>query len=360
MKSFLKFILVCFLLLIVGVYFGANYLLEKSAHSIAEVLVASAPKKDLKIEKLDIVGARVRGLNKIGFDTIIMKAIVNERKSITRKVNVTAHIENLSFRLTDFSKKPLVTIGVAMDTANFKTFVNGKGNYSIDVHDFDSKIDLNSEKLRDKKTLKAELKKIFEVYLNFVDEGRIENLLEFKANSSFAFKGQQVEAKFGTKREDGYSILTVRREDIAQIASLFDEGMGEDEIDLITAYPTRAARLLHIKNNAQKMSGQAKNKKPGNPTDAYRHVMWSYMITKEYGADFAKKITDAHETGSTTNSEGDHLMDYNNNYIGREYASKGYTQDSILRRILRDKRVVWSAKQAMLRNRRARRSKRRR
>ena len=350
MKSILKVLFIGLLLLVAGLYFGVHYLFEKSAHQLADMLIQGAPKKDLKIKELHISRAGLKGWNRVGFDSVIMTATVNERQSITRRIAVSAAINNLSFSFEGMRQGQTMNIGIHMSDGKFETTVAGKGQYSIQVDDFSSEAPLDLNRLKSKAAAKSEIKKIFQLYLNFVDAGQTPMPLSFTANSSFALKGQQVSANFATKQENDISILTVRREDIAQIAKLFEGGMGEEEVDIITAHPTRAARLLHIKNDAQKISRSARGKHSGNPVDAYRHVTWSYLITKEYGADFAKLLTDAHETGSTTNSQGDHLMDYNNNYIGREYAQKNIPQNKILIRMLNDRRVVWSASQALARH----------
>ena len=76
------------------------------------------------------------------------------------------------------------------------------------------------------------------------------------------------------------------------------------------------------------------------PEDAYRHVLWSYLLTQEFDAEFAEKVTDAHEIGSTTNTEAEHRMDYNNNAVGRRYAAEGVAEPEVLSRVRRDPAVI--------------------
>ena len=76
------------------------------------------------------------------------------------------------------------------------------------------------------------------------------------------------------------------------------------------------------------------------PEDAYRHVLWSYLLTKRFGPVFARHVTDAHEEGDPTDTAADHIMDYHNNAIGRQYALKHYRKDEILDRVLSDPNVI--------------------
>ena len=59
-----------------------------------------------------------------------------------------------------------------------------------------------------------------------------------------------------------------------------------------------------------------------NEADAYRHALWSHLMTQGIGADAAKAFGDAHEmAGSGTSGPGpnsERLMDLHNNQIGRK------------------------------------------
>ena len=116
--------------------------------------------------------------------------------------------------------------------------------------------------------------------------------------------------------------------------------MTDLEIALIAEYPLRAPDLLLIKKYAERTAMTAHEKDRSVPEDAYRHVLWSYLLTQEFDAEFAEQVTDAHEIGSTTNTEADHRMDYNNNAVGRRFAAEGVTEFEILPRVRRDRSVI--------------------
>jgi hypothetical protein len=119
-----------------------------------------------------------------------------------------------------------------------------------------------------------------------------------------------------------------------------DKDLTEAEIAIVHRYPEEAPKIAQITKYAKDKSEEARRKDPRVPEDAYRHVLWSYLLTKEFGAEFAKEITDAHEFGATGNTPRERRMDLMNNEAGRRYALEGYPEDSILERVMRDPKVI--------------------
>jgi hypothetical protein len=73
-------------------------------------------------------------------------------------------------------------------------------------------------------------------------------------------------------------------------------------------------------------------------------VLWSFLLSKAFGPEFAEQITNAHEIGSVQfNTEADHQMDYNNNKVGRGYAKAGYMEGQILQMVKTDPQVIRDA-----------------
>lgn len=50
--------------------------------------------------------------------------------------------------------------------------------------------------------------------------------------------------------------------------------------------------------------------------DAFRHSLWTFGMTRDVGADFAKKWSDAHETGAAKQPALEKSMDLHNNSVG--------------------------------------------
>jgi hypothetical protein len=106
-------------------------------------------------------------------------------------------------------------------------------------------------------------------------------------------------------------------------------------------------KLMEITVQVKKVSELCKQTDPACPEDAYRHVLWSYHLTKEFGPDYSKVVTDAYEDDTiraTGNTEADHKMDYQNNSLGRRYAQEGtFSDEEILEKLKGDPEAVLSA-----------------
>ena len=124
-----------------------------------------------------------------------------------------------------------------------------------------------------------------------------------------------------TERQGKYFRLRFSRPDIEKIAQAADIVLSDDQIDLVSLYPLRVPELIRITDEARDFSQQEFPTQPWLE-DALRHVSWSFMLTQEFGADFAKQVTDAHEK-KPGNTPNEHLMDYNNNAVGRIFAEDG-------------------------------------
>ncbi|MBF0216562.1 MAG: hypothetical protein HQL30_06160 [Candidatus Omnitrophica bacterium] len=72
--------------------------------------------------------------------------------------------------------------------------------------------------------------------------------------------------------------------------------------------------------------------------DAYKHVLWSYLLTKAFGAEFSRAITDAHEINE--DSVSDYFIDRTNCAAGRAFAESGYRENDLLALVREGKEVV--------------------
>lgn len=146
----------------------------------------------------------------------------------------------------------------------------------------------------------------------------------------FRFKDRVIELSLHSARREGGYGLEADRDGVEELAAAHSEPLTPAEIDVVTRYPLQAPRMLQIMQYAAIKALRAREKDRGVSQDAYRHVLWSYLLTLQFGPELAETITDAHEIGSTTNTEADHRMDYNNNNVGRAYALEGRSEGEIL------------------------------
>ncbi len=177
----------------------------------------------------------------------------------------------------------------------------------------------------------------------FIEDGKTAIVVEGNGKATFLLGDRPSDLRFEIGKRGPYYSMLINRQDLEEIASHFSDPLTPSEFELLAEYPTRAPVLFQIKKKAENTSSSAHREDPTVPEDAYRHVTWSYLLTKQYDPEFAEQVTDAHEVGSTTNTEADHRMDYNNNKVGRGYAAKGVVESDILNLVLTDPAVIKSA-----------------
>ncbi|MGE9270125.1 MAG: DUF6973 domain-containing protein [Verrucomicrobiales bacterium] len=149
-----------------------------------------------------------------------------------------------------------------------------------------------------------------------------------------------VDARLFTEdASDGFRRLRFDRDDLVSIAKQAGVVLADEELDLLSKYPLRAPLLVLIANHAKQLSKQEAEADPSFPEDAYRHVLWSYQLTKAFGPAFAQKVTDAHET-LPNNTEDERAMDYHNNATARQFALDGVPAAELRQKVLQDPQVI--------------------
>jgi len=203
------------------------------------------------------------------------------------------------------------------------------GDYFFTIFPFDS-----FHPLIGVKSVISEIKK-------FAGTGRTNVPVDFFGTIAFSMMGNDFLANLRIENRGKENVLVMNRGDVKKMASYFDDKVITDaDIDVIAQNPLIAVKLLHIKNKARTTAMKSHENDPSIPEDAYRHVLWSYLLTKEFGEEFAKAVTDAHEEGLTGNTEAESQMDYKNNEVGREYALKGINESVIIDLVRNDLLVI--------------------
>ncbi len=132
-----------------------------------------------------------------------------------------------------------------------------------------------------------------------------------------------------------YTGRTLDKAQVREIASELraaghlDRHLTEAAIKVIAENPDKAIRIAEITEYAQRRAKEESSKNPDVCQDSYRHILWSYLLTKEFGAVFAEEVTTAHEIGSS-NSAAETRKDLYNNAIGRKLADRNMSEDDIL------------------------------
>lgn len=141
---------------------------------------------------------------------------------------------------------------------------------------------------------------------------------EFRGDVVMKIHDQTFPALLYTERRGDQFRLRFSREDVQTLVDAADVNLSDEQIDIISLYPLRVPFMIEITREARTLS---KRTYPDDPwlRDAMRHVSWSFLLTQEFGPEFAKEVTDAQET-KAGNTAAERSMDYHNNAMGREFA----------------------------------------
>lgn len=150
------------------------------------------------------------------------------------------------------------------------------------------------------------------------------------------------DARLYTERlDDGKNRLRFDLDDLKAVATQAKVRISNDMLAILSEYPLRVPVIMVVTSQAKHESEARKAADPQFPEDAWRHVTWSYDLTSEFGPEFAKRITDAHET-LDGNTPDERAMDYHNNAVARALVERGVPRDQLERIILSDGRVIRS------------------
>ena len=341
MKKFFFILIPLLALLIVCGVMVANFALEKASYMALEHLAAEGASRGIKVEFARFeVG--LSGLKTVTWKDFV--TVVNAPKYIALSPgeDVILSIGEINLDLARLFR------GVAAVTAYDIGLRVKHGAASAEGLDVQME-GINQGQLRvempldftDKGTLAASLAEAPQKVLEFLQEGRTRIPFGFRAKSIFKIGGSVAEADITTKLQGGYYFLVLSPDDLRKIAGMLQEGLTEEEIRLFSLRPFLAPAIFKITSSARTRSEAAYAKDATVPEDAYRHVLWSFLLTREFGPEFAKQVTDAHEIGTVKfNTEADHQMDYNNNRVGRDYAKAGHAEGQIFQMVRTDPQVV--------------------
>ncbi len=199
--------------------------------------------------------------------------------------------------------------------------------------------------LENPRRLRRKLGGLFQDTLKLVYLGEARLDLTLSAVALFKMHRETFKIPMKSEKRSGRIFVTMPAGDLQRLSQSLDERLTPQELSVLSERPFLAPQLFKIRNTARHEAYQAKKKNPAIPKDAYRHVLWSYLLTREFGERIAQEVTDAHEKDQVVAStQAQHEMDYHNNRIGRGYAKKNVPQNTLLEKVLTDTAVIRSTR----------------
>ncbi len=333
MKTLVR-IAVFFLVAGVAGYFGANYVLKRLTAKAVVQLKPRLKEKGIVVEHFSYSKVRLNSFNSCAIMGIDLDFRLNKKMYGKDSYVAQFDAKSVTVRFADFNNPSFFfsfkdfSIYVEPDEKKDKKTIGKLENGFLK-----SRIPLY---LKDPETSARE---IFAEVKTLFGESRSTINLDIQADVLLEIDDKEIEVGMFTERKDDTTYLRFDADDIWKAAETFELDLGEKEAEIISKYPGKVPALIKITRDAKKLSQMEKSKNKQFPEDAFRHIYWSYNLTRELGPKLAKEITDAHET-VPGNTPQEHEMDYHNNAVGQKYASKSMDVEAIKDLVLHSKEVI--------------------
>lgn len=333
MKALIK-TSIFFLILFLVIYFSANYVLKKLAVQAVAELKPRLEQKGIIIENFNYSNVRLNSYNSCAITDIDLDFYMNKKMYGKESFKARFDANSITVRFADF-KNP--------------SFFFTLKNFSVYVEP-----DENSAKKPFGKLENGYLKSRIPLYLKTPDESARKILaevktlfhenktpfdLEIEVEVLLGIDEKEIKVDLFSERVDSLTYIKFEAEDILKAAAEFDLDLAEKEAEIIADYPSKVPSMIKITRDAKKYSRTEKGKDQTFPEDAYRHIYWSYHLTRELGPELAKEITDAHET-APGNTKNERLMDYHNNEVGRNYANQDISLQELKNKVLISNEII--------------------
>ena len=330
------------LIVFAAIYFGANYTLKKLANRAIAELKPRLEAKGIIVEHFDFHNIRLTSYNSCAVTDVDLKFHLNRQINDQKSFKAEFESNAIVIRFADFENPSLF-----FTLKDFALLVEP-----------DDKISKNFAKLEDgliKTRVPVYMRNPEESAREIIDEVRHlfkENYtnmdLELHVNAMIRLEEKEAMVAMYTEREEGKTLLRLNEKDILAVAKKYELKLSEKEAIIISKFPNKVPALIKLTRDAKRLSEMEKARDKAFPEDAYRHVYWSYHLTKELGPELAKEITDAHET-LPGNTEKEHQMDFHNNEVGRKYALQNIPVSEIKKRVLQSTDVIKSPNEIRVR-----------
>jgi hypothetical protein len=347
----LAIILMSFILiLLVGLYFASGLILAKVSDKLLDHMTESVKIPNLEYTRPSFGSVSWSAWNEVKWTEVSIDASLVRNEAIKVTEDISLNIGEMTVSMESFSRRTILLSagGLSVKEKAKKQGADLPGAaYGLEGGNFETIINFNRLSMVD---ILAQLSTLKEEIQRFTTLGVTKMPLSFSATTKFELQGKPCTAKLSIENKGDEYRLVMDKSDLEKIVSLM-VGKKPNPVDIavIARNPVKAPLLIKIRDKAEANALLAAQQNPKFPEDAYRHILWSYLLTKAYGEQFAKEITDAHEAYADEeeiqkqgliNWTSASYQDLVNNAMGRQYATLGYSEPDILERVLFDPAVI--------------------
>lgn len=321
-------------IILVVLYFSAGFILNKLAIRIENELRPRLEEQGIRINSFSYDNVRLISFRSAGISDVKLNFNLTKKMYGKESFSAMFNAGTIQIRFADFKNpslffilKDFVVFIEPHEEGNKRTFGKLQNGY------IQTRIPLYLKNPEESaREILQEIQRLFQE-----NETRLD--MDLQADVLLGIDNEEVRAGIFTKRIEDVTVLRFDRDDILNAAQKFEIELGEQEAEIIAQNPGKVPAMIKITRDAKRLSAYEKNLDSNFPEEAFRHIYWSYHLTREFGPDLAKEITDAHETvpGNTANKR---LMDFHNNEVGQRLAAKQFTVEELKRMVLESDEII--------------------
>lgn len=309
-------------------------MLKKLANRAVIELKPRLEQKGIIIEHFDYSNVRINSYNSCAITDINLNFYLNKMMYGKESFKAKFDAKSINIRFADFSNPSLF-----FTVKDFSVFIEADENNSKKTFGKLENGYLQSRIPIYLKAPEASARELLTEVKTLFNENKTPFDLKIEVDVLLGIDEKEIKVGLFSERIDSMTYIKFNDEDIMKAAVDFDLDLAEKEAEIIANYPSKVPAMIKITRDAKKFSKNEKRKDRSFPEDAYRHIYWSYNLSREFGTDLAKEITDAHET-APGNTENERLMDYRNNEVGRNYSRHKISDEEIKRRVLNSNEII--------------------
>lgn len=344
MKTLLKFVLTLCILALAAVYGGGSYAVNSLSHKYLPRVSSSLSTHGIDLGEVVFRKAHFSGPRTLSWYEVHTTALVEAPAPIRKKRVFDISVDRASVSPVDLTLHEAIIelhgATIAPHGAEGESSVVGEAtrsgailNEQFSIEHAQLIVPIAASDLRPAFTTAQNT--VRQLLQNGSTTSDFDLLGSVRLKTAKGDRTVRVSTREGT---EGRSI-ELNAEDLAQLSPLFEEPLTPAEIQIVAHHPLQAPLLMAVRHRAESTAKEAQAKDPSVPYDAYRYVLWSYLLSKEFGEQFAESVTNAHEDVTGQPAE-ERNMDLKNAAAGRAFAKRGAAESDILRLVRSDPQVV--------------------
>lgn len=336
--------IICLLLGFTLAYQAGNWMLARSTSAVLSTAPSLGRELGLRISDLQIEGSQISGVRSLSWEGLSFKAEIISANTISRP-GAAYYVTAKYFGATLLGTKrvlieadglfvdPIVGAPDAMklsDVSLADEDVHGR----VAMSNFQFVIDVDSLL-----SPKKELRKLVDQLQSLLTSGETDLGMTVDGRLTFFLGGKPRRAKLLTDSEKGKWVFRLDPGDLKAVSLYFEEPLSEHEIKHLVRHPFRVAELMEIRDSVKTQCAQQREKDRKYPEQAHRHVLWSYLLSQKFGAEFSKSLLENFQKDQE-HSEAQHAMNFSNHRVGREWAQASLKEDELLERVRKSEEVI--------------------